>query len=181
MPLSRRETGSLARQIGRASIAAAALALLGGAGSSSRLYSTEARRVRAFEPPIGWEMAPQQSYTRLLASYTHAGGGRLTLSAQKVAAGTSAHTLVAQSQPALQRQGFADIHVQDEGPRARLEALLEGSKRFVKQVYVVDRDLAYVITLIAPQSAAPLMLRDFEDAVHSLQLGENAGAPAPAR
>jgi hypothetical protein len=156
----------------RAVLAAAAIAVLAGAGSTPRLYRNEAMRVRAFEPPIGWELAPQQSYTRLLASYTHTGGGRLTLSAQKVAPGTSARALVEQSQPALMRQGFADIRVQDEGGRTRLEALLEGSKRFVKQVYVVERDVAYVITLIAPQAAAPVMLRDFEDTVHSLQLGD---------
>src|SRR5947209_2335896 len=59
--------------------------LLIAAGAAPPIYRNEAMRVRAFEMPIGWEMAPQSSYPRLLASYSHQAGGRVTLSAQKIA------------------------------------------------------------------------------------------------
>src|SRR5262245_4151175 len=112
-----------------------AVALLGAslsahAASTTRGYRNDALRVRSFEPPVGWEKAPQQSYTRLLASYSHAGGGRLTLSAQKVAPSTTAEKLVHQSRTALEHQGFADIHVTPDGSRVRLEALLDNGRRF---------------------------------------------------
>ena len=111
------------------------------------------------------------SWGGLLTSFAHADGGRLTLTAQKVPAGTTAATLVEQSRAALEKQGFSAIHVTVDKERARLDALLDGGKRMARQAYVVDGGIGYVVTLIAPESAAAPMTRDFEFALHSLRLG----------
>jgi hypothetical protein len=154
-----------------------------GAGGPSRLYRNEAMHVRAFEPPSGWEQAPQTSYPRLLTSYAHPDGGRLTLTAQKVAAGTTAEALVRQSRPALERQGFADIQVSKEGDgnRVRVSARLDGGKRVVRQVYIVDGGIGYVVTLVAPEPRATAMTRDFELALRSLVLGNGDSDSSASR
>src|SRR4051812_42580764 len=110
-------------------VAAFAFALLGGAGSG-RVYRNDAMRVRAFAPPQGWELAPQSSYPRLLASYSHGEGARLTLSAQRVPATATAESLAEQSKGPLEKQGFAGIRITRDGDRARLDADLDGGRRF---------------------------------------------------
>lgn len=141
------------------------------AAAPPRVYKNDALRVRAFAAPAGWELVPQSSYPRLLAAYVHADGGKLTLAAQKVPPGIQPIALAEQSRPALAKQGFGAIRIRKEGDRARLEADLDGGKRFMRQVYVVDGDLGYVVTMIAPVAAAKAMGDDFEDAVRSLELG----------
>jgi hypothetical protein len=169
-----------AGRIGSA-VATAFLALaLAGAGAPSRLYRNEAMRVRSFEAPSGWEQAPQSSYPRLLTSFTHADGGRITLTAQRVAPGTTPAALVAQSRPALERQGFFAIHVISENDRVRLEASLDGGKRVARQVYLVEAGIAYVVTLVAPQALAAAMTRDFDFALRSLRLGGDERSDADA-
>jgi hypothetical protein len=148
--------------------------------NSARVYRNEPMRVRSFEPPVGWELAPQSSYPRLLASYAHREGGRLTLSAQKVQPGVSAQTLVDQSKPALSKQGFTAIRVKADVEGVRLDAELDGGKRFVKQLYLVDTGIGYVVTLVAPLASAQRMTNDFEEALKSLNLGSSAPPPQPA-
>jgi|SRR5581483_7426633 len=141
------------------------------AAAPPRIYKNDALRVRAFAAPAGWELVPQSSYPRLLAAYVHPEGGKLTLAAQKVPPGIQPIALAEQSKPALAKQGFASIRIRQDENRARLEADLDGGKRFMRQVYLVDGDLGYVVTIIAPLAAAKLMGENFEEAVHSLQLG----------
>jgi hypothetical protein len=154
-----------------------ALALFLVAAAPPRIYKNDALRVRAFAAPAGWELVPQSSYPRLLAAYVHADGGKLTLAAQKIPVGIQPIALAEQSKPALQKQGFANIRLRKEGDRARLDAELDGGKRFMRQVYVVDGDLGYVVTLIAPLAASHAMGEDFEEAVRSLQLGSAQKEP----
>jgi hypothetical protein len=153
----------------------AALALaLAGAGFSTRGYRNEAMHVRGFEPPAGWVQAPQGSYPRLLTSYTHREGGRLTLAAQRVAPGTTALKLAESSRAALERQGFAQVQIASDGARARLTATLDGGKRIARQLYAVDSDHGYVVTLIAPATVETAMLHDYEEALRTLQIGTPA-------
>jgi hypothetical protein len=158
----------------RIAIASVALLALGAGGA--RVYHNDAMKIRGFAPPAGWELAPQSSYPRLLAYYSHAEGARLTLSAQKIAPGTTAAQLVEQSRAALERQGFAHLRATAEGERERLDGDLDGGRRFLKQLYVVAGNIGYVITLISPTAAAAHMSTDFEEALRSLQL---VGEPAP--
>jgi hypothetical protein len=157
----------------RVLVAALALASIA-AGTSARTYRNEALHVRSFEPPPGWEKAPQGSYPRLLAAYSHREGGHLTLSAQQVAPGTSALKLAEQARVPLERQGFTAVRVTADGARARLEATLDGGKRFGRQLYLVDGNMAFVVTLVAPQQSAAAMVRDFEESLRTLQIGNGA-------
>jgi hypothetical protein len=135
--------------------------------SMARIYKNEAARVRSFEPPPSWQPAPQASYPRLLVSYSHPDGGRLMLTTQKIAPGTSAAALADAAAPLLMKQGCSDLKRSDDNGRARLDARLD-DRRFLKQVYVVDGAQAWVISLVAGAVNQPQMERDFESAVRSL-------------
>jgi hypothetical protein len=153
-----------------------------------RSYRNDALKVRAFEPPVGWEAQTAGSYPRLLAAYEDKSGARLTLVAQRVAPGTTARALSDESRPALERQGFRSIVVtlehapdgpEDAPPRVRLEASLDGGRRFVRQLYVVDEGIGYVMTLVGPATRSYSLRRDFDEAAQSLQVGDNPAATAP--
>ena len=64
------------------------------AATAPRVYRNPAMQVHSFEPPPGWELAPQSSYPWLLASYAHRDGGRLTLAAQRLPPRATAQTLL---------------------------------------------------------------------------------------
>lgn len=154
-----------------------------------RSYHNDAFKVRAFEPPVGWEAQTASSYPRLLAAYEDKSGARLTLVAQRVAPGTTARALSDESRPALERQGFQSIVVtlerapdgpEDAPPRVRLEASLDGGRRFVRQLYLVDEGIGYVMTLVGPATRSYSLRRDFDEAAQSLQLGDNPAAAAPS-
>jgi hypothetical protein len=146
-----------------------AVAVAAAAGpNGGRAYRNEAARVRSFEPPSGWQAAPQASYPRLLCAYTHGDGGRLTLVQQKVLPGTTAEALAGAAVPALTQQGYREIRKSGDAERARLDANLDGGRRFLKQLYVVDGGSAWVLSLVAFTVNQPLMARDFEAASRSL-------------
>ncbi len=146
------------------------LAAIGTAAAAPRLYRNEAMRIRAFDPPAGWELSPQVTYPGLLASYTHADGGRLTLAAQRVAANVDAKQLADQSRPVLERQGFSQIKLTAEEGGQKLEAQLDGGKRVVRQHYRVVGPFGYVVTMIVPGDKASRHQREFDDALKSLNL-----------
>lgn len=145
------------------------------AAGAARAYRNDAMRVRAFQPPLGWERAPQVSYPRLLASYSNPEGGRITLSAAKVAPGDTAERLAENGRAGLAKEGFSAFILAPDGDRVRLSAHQTLGKRTLAQLYLVDGDLGYVVTLVAPDDVAHRMLSDFDSAVRSLQLG-----PAPS-
>jgi hypothetical protein len=149
------------------------------AAGGQHVYRNDQVRVRAFAPPAGWEMAPQSSYPRLLAAYIGADGAKLTLAGQKLGrADQSAVALAEQSRASLEKQGFTAVHIAAEGDRARVDAQVDGGKRFMKQIYVVNGGWGYVVTLIGSSAAAARSTSDFDEAVRSLQLGESA-SPQP--
>jgi len=145
-------------------------------------FRNDAMKVRAFEAPLGWEAQPVGSYARLLAAWETRDGGRMTLVAQKVQAGTSAKSLAEQSRPALERQGFRDIKLGpvppsgDDSDRIALDAVVEEGRRFVRQLYAVADGLGYVITMVGPIGRSPQMKRDFDEAVASLSVGDGGSA-----
>ena len=158
---------------------AAAIAYAAGPGAN-RFYKNDALRIRGFEPPGSWQAQPQPNYPRILIAYAHPDGGRLTLSAQKVPAGTTAEAVARAAQPGLLKQGFYDITItydrdslrdENASPRVNLDAKLDGGRRFLKQVYLVDGSLAYIISLAASTVNAPEMARDLDQAARSLSIG----------
>jgi hypothetical protein len=172
-------------------VVVAVVLVAAGAGEAraagTRSYRNEALKVRAFEPPVGWEPQTTGSYPRLLASYTDKNGARLTLVAQKVAPGTTARALADESRPALERQGFRSITIvlepasDDELPRVRLEASIDGGRRLVRQLYAVTEGFGYVVTLVGPAIRGYALKRDFDEAAQSLVVGDNPDGAAPAR
>jgi len=168
MSPSRLRFARRARLLCWASLAPLALTL---GASAGRQFQSDAMNVRMFEPPPGWELSPQATYPRLLAAYAHAEGGRLTLSAERVPAGTTAAHLAAEALAPLEKQGFKQVRLKPFGDRARLSAELDGGRRLVHQLYVVEGGIAYVITIIGPRAAADRLAADFEAAIASLKLG----------
>jgi hypothetical protein len=145
--------------------------LLSLAATGSRAYRNDALGVRMFEPPPGWDRAPQSAYPRLLVSYSHSEGGKLTLSAQKVTPTTTAASLANDARAPLEKQGFTRFTQKAEGARVRVSAELDSGKRVSMQLYAVEGGFGYVLTLITPLSTAERMAQDFDAAVRSLQLG----------
>jgi hypothetical protein len=134
-------------------------------------------KVRAFEPPLGWEAQPTGTYTRLLALFVDKEGGKLTLVAARVAATMTARALADESRAALARQGFrAIVESSDKGPlgdlpRIRLDAQLDDGRKLARQLYVVNDGIGYVVTMIGPMTRAPQLRRDFDEALQTLELG----------
>jgi hypothetical protein len=159
------------RLVGAAPVLLLLLAPLLLASGSGHVYRNEALNVRSFEPPLGWEQAAQPSYPRLLAAYSHKDGGKLTLVAQREPPGRSARALAEESRAALQRQGFMQIQLNEETSRVRLDATLDGGRRFVRQLYLVDSGIGYVVTMTGPMSKALNLRRDFDEAAASLTVG----------
>jgi hypothetical protein len=185
--MSRRQSPvavSFARGVALA-LAALALATLAPriTRADGRGFHHEAMKVRAFEPPIGWELQPTGSYARLLALWTDKDGDRLTLVAARVAATMTARALADESRPALLRQGFKTIvETSDKAllgdlPRLRLDAQLDEGRKLARQLYVVSDGIGYVITMIGPMTRAPQLRRDFDEAVLTLELGVEPRAP----
>jgi hypothetical protein len=170
---------------GRCVVAVAGLALLAAlsiapraARADGRSYRNEAMKVRAFEPPLGWEAQATSSYARLLALWTDKDGGKLTLVAARVPpAIASARQLADESRPALARQGFKSIietidkAVGSELARVRVDAQLDDGRRLVRQLYLVNEGIGYVVTMIGPMVRAPQLRRDFDEAAQTLELG----------
>ncbi len=157
------------------------------AAGGGRPFHNDAMKVRGFEAPVGWEAQPAGSYARLLAAWETKEGGRMTLVAQAVKAGTRARALVDESRPALERQGFRDITLTptpppgDESDRLVLDAVVEAGHRFVRQLYAVSGEIGYVVTMVGPIALAPSMRRDFDEAATSLSVGDSGAATNPRR
>jgi hypothetical protein len=157
------------------------------AAGGNRAYRNEALKVRAFEPPAGWNAQPTGGAVRLLVAYEDHDGGRITLAAQKVAPGTTARALADESRPALERQGLRQIVVTVERPpgeeleRARLQATLGDARRVIMQLYAVTEGIGYVVTLVGPALRVHVLKRDFDEAALSLVVGDSGEAAAPRR
>jgi hypothetical protein len=159
----------MARSLLRFFGAAAAVVTLA-AATPSRVYSNETLHLHAFEPPPGWEKSPPPTYPRLLATYTHPEGGRLALTVQRVAPGTTAAQLAEQSKTPLAHQGFSDPHVVSDGDRVTLRATL--ASRLLLSGFVVHQSNGFVVTLVADKSRAAALAHDLDESLRSLVFTE---------
>jgi hypothetical protein len=151
------------------------LALLAVAGQAHaggvRGLRAPAQRIAGFDPPSGWERAATPPSTRLLGTWAHRDGGRLTLAAERVPAGVTAQRLFDDSKAALGKQGWVLGKVEAQPMRVVAEATLDGGKRLARQLYLVEEGFAYVVTLVAPVEQRVERARDFDEAIGSLKLG----------
>jgi len=139
---------------------------------SARLFHSAAYRIAAVDPPTGWELAPSPPSSRLLATWTHKEGARLTLAAES-SAETSAGKLLDQAKGALTAQGWTVKHEDRQPTRVTIEATLDGGKRIARQLYAVEKGFAYVLTLVAPADQVNERARDFDDTVSTMRIGAN--------
>ena len=163
------------RRLTCAFLIAAGIALGSGPSSanpSARLFHSAAYRIAAVDPPTGWELSPSPPSSRLLATWTHKEGARLTLAAES-SAETDAGKLLDQAKAALSAQGWTVKHEDRQPARATIEATLDGGKRVGRQLYAVEKGFAYVLTLVAPASQAADRARDFDDTVSTMRIGAN--------
>lgn len=137
---------------------------------AARAYRNEAARVQTIVPPSGWEMAPQSTYPHILATWSQR-DARITLSAEHAGKTPDAKALVDRSLPALQRQGFYGIELTPDGARQRLHARLDGGRRFLIQLYLVEEGWCYVLTLVGATADEKRLGAELDETVRSLVLG----------
>jgi hypothetical protein len=157
----------LALRVAALLVAAAAPARASG---PARALRAPAQRIVSFEPPTGWERAASPPSARLLGTWSHHDGGRLTLVADRVS-GKSAQQVFEQSRPSLEKQGWSLGHVDRKPDRVVVEATLDKGRRIAKQLYLVEEGFAYVVTLVGPVEQQSERGHDFDEAVASLKLG----------
>jgi hypothetical protein len=167
LPVVRRLAAALALLV----VLALAAAIARAASQSGRVYRNPDCRVELLELPRGWDLTPpwQIGYPRVLVIGT-TGSARLVFAVQRIVAGTSAVEVAAAARALLIRQGWRDPRVTPDGERAFLDAGVADSKRLLHQVYVVDGDLAFVLTSVAPPERNDRVLRDFDATLRSLEV-----------
>ena len=149
---------------------------------SSRGYQNADLRIREFKIPAGWEMVRQIGYPRIVVLASSSDGARLTFAVQRVATGASALTLAADARAALERQHFGEARISPESEsRVRLDANFDGGRGVLRQEYILDGDLAYVLTLVGPQTRAARCEKEFGETLRSLVIAPffvaDGGAP----
>jgi hypothetical protein len=147
------------------------LPLAASALGPARVLRAPEHHVLAFEPPMGWERAASPPSARLLGTWAHRDGGRLTLAADHAAAGATAMQLFDASKKSLEREGWSITHVDTQPTRVTVDAKIEKGRRAARQLYLVEAGFAYVVTLVAPAEQQAERARDFDEAVGSLKLG----------
>ncbi|MEO6954259.1 MAG: hypothetical protein ABI321_20825 [Polyangia bacterium] len=140
------------------------------AAPSAKLFRSPDYRVVAVDPPTGWELAASPPSSRLLASWAHRDGAKLTLAAQRSAL-TDADKLFEQSKDALKTQGWSIGAVDKQSGRIAVQATLDHGRRIARQLYCVEEGFAYVLTMVAPAGQGALRARDFDDTVATMRLG----------
>jgi hypothetical protein len=140
------------------------------ATGSLRALRAPAQRIVSFEPPAGWERAASPPSSRLLATWSHHAGGRLTLVAERIA-GKTAQQVFDESRPSLEKQGWTLGRVDRKPDRVVVEATLDKGRRMARQLYLVEEGFAYVITLVGPVEQQSERAHDFDEAAASLKLG----------
>lgn len=143
------------------------------AAPSAKLFRSPDYRVVAVDPPTGWELSASPPSSRLLASWSHRDGAKLTLAAERSAV-TDPEKLFLQSRSVLQAQGWTVGSVEKQAGRVSVEATLDHGRRIARQLYAVEQGFAYVLTMVAPADQADLRARDFDDTLATMRLGAPA-------
>ena len=149
-------------------------AIFGGAAHAlpaQRQLRAAPQHVISFEPPAGWERAATPPSSRLLATWSHHDGARLSFAAQTVAADVGADKLYAESMRSLEKQGWAITKADRQTGKVTVDASLDKGKRVARQIYLVESGFAYVITLVAPAEQVTERTHDLDDAMTGLKLG----------
>ena len=146
------------------------------ASPSQRLVKSPAHRLQSIEPPPGWELSPSPPSSRLLATWTHREGARLTLAAEQTA-GLDANQLFARSRSSLERQGWTIVKATPSvgktagSQRVAVEATLDKGKRSARQLYLIEEGFAYVLTMVNASEQTAARQRDLDETIASMRVG----------
>jgi hypothetical protein len=140
-----------------------------------RTLRAPAQHVLGYEPATGWERAAAPPSSRLLASWTHHDGGKLTFVAERSSGKQTSQQIYEANKALLEKQGWTIGKSETKGTRTLVEATLDKGKRFARQLYIVEEGFAYVITLVAPIEQRDERTREFDDAVTAMKLGSGEG------
>ena len=150
----------------------------------------------ASDVPRGWQLAGQVGYPKVLLIAYGPDGARLVLGAQRVTPGQGAIEMAAGARAVLIRQGYAGVRVTPEvnpgtsaappaaegaapaSDRIRLDATFNAGRQVLRQWYIVDVDVAVVVTVTA-QAEHPQALKAVEAAAATLVFDPNE-APGEA-
>jgi hypothetical protein len=131
--------------------------------------------------PEGWEVADLSAYPGVLVVAIHRrGGGRITVAAQKLKKPLLADAVAQQSRAVMERMGYRLGRLGRHATGGYIhEAVAPDGATVVRQGYFVHNDVAYVITLAAPQNVMRIYVRAFDDSLRNLSV-RRAAAPAAA-
>lgn len=157
--------------------------------------------IGGFKVPPRWQLRPQDqpSYPQLLAWASRGQGAEqaiMTLVARRLTPGTTVLAFAGDSARLREVPGLTGIRLQTQtldetevrrgeagasfgGRRVVLDGVLDGGRRVVRQIYLVNGEFGYVLTLVAPQTQAVARLRDLEDTAAGLypMAPENRATP----
>lgn len=159
-------------------VVALGLSAVAHATPSPRAFRSPPHQIVSIEPPAGWDLSASPPSTRLVASWTHRDGAKLTLVAERAAADVEAGKLFEQSRPSLERQGWTLGAVNRQPTRVLVEATLDRGKRSARQLYLVEGGFVYVLTLVAPVEQTSARARDLDETIASLRTSTSE-APRP--
>ncbi len=138
--------------------------------------------------PRGWELSEQRSYPGIIArAFEHKSGAHLLLAAERAAAGESARSYAERAQKDLVRVGYRVTGLATrEGGAIVMDSTTPDKKRLLRQAYLVEGRVAYVLT-VAVKAEAVRGSRPFEafdEAMRTLTVSPpaepDAGPAAPA-
>lgn len=146
------------------------------ASPSQRLVKSPPHKLQSIEPPPGWELSPSPPSSRLIATWSHREGARLTLAAEAVPNTLDAAQLFQRSRASLERQGWSIGPVtrtpgKNGVQRVVVDATLDKGKRSARQLYVVEDGFAYVLTLVSATEQTLARQREFDETVASMRIG----------
>lgn len=132
--------------------------------------------------PRGWELSEQQSYPGIIArGVERRGGARVSLAAEFLAEGETVRTALARSERALKKTGYTVAPTSSHPFGAMLlEAITPDRKRVVRQGYVAQNGVLYVLSVATPAADGQRYVHTFDEMLRSLRFSTPAGAPAAA-
>jgi hypothetical protein len=130
--------------------------------------------------PRGWELSEQRSYPGILVrGLERRGGGRLTLAAERLAPGDDLGKLVERNQRILRKLRYRYASSTHSGGAVLLDATTPDRKRTVRQAYLAQNGVAYVLSMASSTEAASRYLHPFDDVLRSLSFSAPSVVESP--
>ena len=128
--------------------------------------------------PPDWQLSGQRSYPGILLFGSHKRGGRLNLAVQRVIPGETLRFFSDRNSAALRKLGYTIVSTTPH----RLGALVVESATpdratRVRQAYLVQNGVGYVLTMAVPTDQVRFYVRAFEDLLRGMSFMTPTFAP----